>query len=110
MTRLVLTPEAEDALQDIAHYSMERWGEERARDHIARIREACIRLVENPSMGRLRRKFSSVEFREIQVGSHIVIYAARPADVLIVGVLHAAMDLPRRRRELMRRMRSRGLL
>lgn len=110
MRPVVLTLEAEDALQDIALYTMDRWGEEQARDYVGHIREACFRLAANPSMGRLRRKFGAVEFREFHVGNHVVIYALRPADVLIVGVLHAAMDLPRRRRELMRRMRSRGLL
>jgi plasmid stabilization system protein ParE len=110
MRRLVLAPEAEDALQEIALYTLERWGEAQARDYIAGIREACVRLLDNPSMGRLRRKTGAAELREIQVGSHVVIYAPRRDHVLIVGVLHEAMDLPRRRRELMRRMRSRGLI
>lgn len=110
MRPVVLTPEAEDALQDIALYTMDRWGEEQARDDLARVRDVCSRLADDPSKGRLRRKFGAVEFRELQVGRHVVVYALRPADVLVVGVLHQAMDLPRRRRELMRRMRSRGLL
>jgi toxin ParE1/3/4 len=110
MRQVVLTLEAEDALQDIALYTLDRWGEPQAREYISRIRDACARLSENPSMGRSRGRVGAVELREIQIGSHVVIYALRPADVLVVGVLHEAMDLIGRRRELVRRMRSRGLI
>ncbi len=110
MKRVVLTLEAEDALQDIALYTLNRWGERQARDYIARIRDACARLLDSPSMGKLRRRIGGVEIREVQVGSHLVIYALRPGDVLVIGVMHEAMNLPARRRELMLRMRSRGLI
>lgn len=110
MKRVVLTLEAEDALQDIAVYASERWGETQAKEYLARIRDAYVRLCDRPRMGRLRRKIGPAEFREIQIGSHVVVYAPRPTDVLVVGVLHEAMDIPARRRELIRRVRSRGLI
>ena len=110
MKQVLLAPEAEQALLEIALYTLERWGEEQARSYVQRIRDACGRLADNPSLGRLRSRIRTTELRECQVGSHIVIYAVRADDLLVVGVLHEAMNLDSRRRALVMRMRQNGLL
>jgi len=110
MKIVVLAPEAEKAIEEIALYSLERWGESKARQYVERLREAHQRLAENPSLGRLRRRIGRIELREVQVGRHILFYASGTAQVLVVAVLHDAMDLPRRRDALLRRLRARKLI
>lgn len=110
MKRVVVAPEADESLREIFRYTFDRWGEEQARKYLEQLRDACNGLSENPSLGRLLRCMRDMELRQIQVGRHIVIYALRPADILVLAVLHDAMNLAARRKSLVRRLRTKGIL
>jgi len=110
MTRVLVAPEADEALREIFRYTLDRWGEEQARAYLERIRDACAQLTDHPGVGRFLRRIRDAELRQLQGESHVVVYAVRPEGVVILAVLHEAMDLPRRRRALVLRMRAKGLL
>lgn len=95
-----LDPEAETSLVAIFEWTLETFGPRQAEAYEADLLEAFGRIAEGTLPGRSCRKAWGDRLPEGQrfarVGSHVVVWEDLPEEVVIVAVLHGAMDLPRR--------------
>ena len=85
-----LSSEADADVEQIARDSLEKWGLPQVERYISGMHESFERLSEFPRMG---RDASGVRngYKRMEVGSHVVFYLRRGADILIVRVLHQRM-------------------
>jgi len=81
-------------LDEIAEYTIDRFGIEQARRYRDGMKTCFDRLANDPALGRgteqLLRGLHRFEHQ-----SHVVIYISEPKNLLIVRVLHSSMDVPR---------------
>ena len=90
--RYSLSARAERELDEIADYTFERWGRQKAIDYIDRLRARFRWLVENPDLGR-RRPELSPEIRSFPEGSHVVFYRVKGETFEVVRILHRAREM-----------------
>ncbi len=88
------TPEAEDDLQGILDYTIDRWGKEQAHKYIDGLEELAARLADNPGLGVNRDPLINglISFRYI---SHTLYYLPQDRGITIIRVLHKSMDAKR---------------
>ena len=100
--RYEITPTARRDLAEIDDYTANRWGEAQAAHYIAKLFDAFGKLASAPQLGR-QHADAPRALRAYRVAQHLVFY--RPRDecrVEIIRVLHVAMDIAARLRELKR--------
>jgi plasmid stabilization system protein ParE len=92
MTRFVLTPLAEQDLNDIWDYLAAR--NIAAADRVLRALERAIeRLVRRPGLGHLREDLADRRHRFPLVYSYLIVYRPETKPLQIIRVLHAARDV-----------------
>lgn len=110
MKRLVSAPEVDESLREIYRYTFARWGEAQARKYLAELRAAYLSLAHEPAAGRVLRSVKGILLRQLQVGRHVMVYTVRDDEVLVLSILHEAMNIRARITKLVGRMRRRGVL
>ena len=92
MSEFRLTPRALQDLEDIADYTLEKWGIEQAATYLRKLSARFQWLADNPDLGRAR---DDVEkgYRCFPEGQHLVFYLKRSDHIEIIGVPHKAMDI-----------------
>ncbi len=103
MKRWRLTPRAEDALVDIALWTLDRFGPAQADAYESELIGRCDALARGDLAGRdcsalAGSAGSGLSF--IRAGRHFVVYVEIGAEIVIVDVIHGRTDLPRRLRAL----------
>lgn len=78
-------------LADIFSFSIERWGIERAARYRSTIGGVLERLLDTPRLGEPYRQ-GRVPIRSIKAEQHRVYYTFDDAQVLVIRILHTAMD------------------
>jgi toxin ParE1/3/4 len=100
--RVALSPKAVRSLDAIGDWTRERFGPRQADAYVGRIEAAFARLAAGTLKGRSARAKWGEGVREgllfVPVEKHVVLFLVEPAEVIIVDVLHEAMDLPGRAR------------
>ncbi len=101
MTRPVrLEPQANARLDEILDWTFERFGPRQADRYRAKLADAFDRLGEGTLRGRSARAEWGDGVREgllfVRVERHVVLFVEEPEEVVVVDVLHGAMDLPGR--------------
>ncbi len=91
MTTVERTPQAEEDLIEVWQY-IARDDDKAATAHLRRLDETCVRLAEQPGMGRARPEIRS-DLRSFPVGKYVILYRVVDDGVLIVRVVHGARDL-----------------
>jgi len=81
-----LTARAQNDLQKIFEFTIERFGERQAAVYNKNLRDCFQMLAEQPRMGRLSPTIRP-GLRRHEHGSHVVIYKEAPSGVLIVALL-----------------------
>ena len=81
-------------LQEIAEYTIERFGIEQARRYRDGLKTCFDQLAGNPALGRGAEMLIRC-LRRFEHQSHVVFYISEPENILIVRVLHSSMDVPR---------------
>ena len=81
-------------LQEIAEYTIERFGVEQARRYRDGLKTCFVQLADNPALGR-EAEMLIRGLRRFEHQSHVVFYISEPENLLIVRVLHSSMDVPR---------------
>lgn len=88
-----LTSQAEGDFSGIYDYTLQQFGERQA-DHYTSALEAFLEtLAEMPALGREYPAVPGV--MRIEYQRHTLFYTVRPADILIVRILHQQMNLSR---------------
>jgi len=92
--KLVLSPRAQADIDDIWEYTVQRWGERQAETYTSLIKEGVDAIADNPGVG---RPCDDVRpgYRRYPVGSHVLFYRVRAADIVVVRILHKRMDVER---------------
>lgn len=89
-----LSARAEADLAGIADYTIKTFGIEQARQYRDALDACFCTLAENPRLGR-SAELLSPGLRRFEHRSHTVFYAEERGDILIVRILHVAMDTSR---------------
>lgn len=93
--RFILTVQAQDDLDSIGEYTLERWGTEQVISYLSRIdatfEELCQSEANDRDASQIKRGLLSV-----QAGSHVVFFNRREnGDAIILRILHQRMDFRR---------------
>ncbi|MEO9169195.1 MAG: type II toxin-antitoxin system RelE/ParE family toxin [Aestuariivirga sp.] len=92
MSDYILSPETISDLQNIYDFTVGEWGDAQAAKYLGDIYAVFERLVQHPSIGRLRAELGD-GLRSIPVGAHVIFFMPWKNDIAIVRVLHGARDV-----------------
>ena len=81
-------------LEEIAEYTIERFGIEQARRYRDGLKTCFDQLANNPALGKGSEQLMR-GLRRFEHQSHVVFYINESEDIFIVRVLHSSMDVPR---------------
>jgi len=81
-------------LEEIAEYTIERFGIEQARRYRDGLKTCFNQLANNPALGKRSEQLMR-GLRRFEHQSHVVFYINEPEDIFIVRVLHSSMDVQR---------------
>ena len=87
-----VTPRAAADLNDIAVYSLRKWGQQQTTAYLTALNDRFVWLGEYPDIGRARPEILR-DLRSFREGSHIIFYRTRGTAIEIIGVPHASMDI-----------------
>ena len=95
-----LTRQAERSLVEIAHWTLEAFGQRQAEAYEADLIAHCaaIAAAEAPAQDcrRLIDPDLPEDLRFTRAGQHFIVFVDFPDQVIVVDVLHSRSDLPRR--------------
>ncbi len=81
-------------LEEIAEYTIERFGIEQSRRYRDGLKTCFVQLANNPMLGRRTEQLMS-GLQRFEHKSHVVFYISEPDYLLILRVLHSSMDVQR---------------
>jgi toxin ParE1/3/4 len=90
--RYELTPRAQNDIDEIADFSLAKWGEQQTERYIAALESRFEWLSENPLLGRPRDEIAP-NYRSFRQGSHVIFYIVLANTVVIIGVPHMSRDI-----------------
>ena len=91
MIEVWLRPEAEADIEDIADYTIERWGPEQARTYLAAIRADIASLTKFTERFPIHEQ-TGLGLRRMLSGHHLVFYLVTDKAIEVVRVLHERRD------------------
>lgn len=91
-SRYRLTPRAANDLDDIADYTIQKWGENQANDYLGALVGRFESLAVNPTLGRNRDDVHP-GYRSFPEGHHIIFYTVHDDYIAIIGIPHKSMDV-----------------
>ena len=90
----ILSKEADNDLQEIYDYTVEKFGADQAIKYLVGLEELFFVLCAHPHTGRMRNEIRK-GVRSCSYASHIVFYRVVERHIRIVRVLHASRDVPK---------------
>ncbi len=99
MSRAYLTRRALLDIDEIDHYSTDRWGDAVAEQYLNDIQAGVQRLEDSPSLLR-EQPDSSLRLRFYRVREHVLICDVVDELIFVLALRHGSMDLPQRIAEL----------
>lgn len=81
-------------LEEIAEYTIDRFGIEQARRYRDGLKTCFVQLANNLTIGRKAEQLKP-GLRRFEHQSHVVFYISERESILIVRVLHTSMDVAR---------------
>ena len=91
MTRYVLSPRAQQDIEDIWDYTADRWDADQADQYTRGIQSAIEAAADNPQRGRPCDDVRPGYFK-LFAGSHAIFYRLRRGTLDVVRILHGRMD------------------
>lgn len=96
MAKVILRQKAIDDLNDIWYYTFEKWSEQQADKYYATIKIACLRIGENPEVGKEYYGISK-NLLGLKSGKHIIFYKSlSESEIEVIRIIHERMDLKNR--------------
>ncbi len=93
--RFILTAQAQDDLDSIGEYTLERWGTEQVISYLSRIDATFENLCQSEANDRDASEIRPGLF-SVRSGSHIVFFNRREnGDAIVLRILHQRMDFSR---------------
>ncbi|MGD8837710.1 MAG: type II toxin-antitoxin system RelE/ParE family toxin [Desulfobacteraceae bacterium] len=91
MRNFKLTEAAKEDLRNISAYTKKTWGKEQEKVYRETIRTALSNIAKSPEIGRKREELAE-DLRSFPVGNHIAYYIKKINQIMVVRILHPAMD------------------
>lgn len=95
-----LTRQAEHALVEIAHWTLETFGPRQAEAYEADLIARCAAIAAGEAPSQDCRRLIDADLPEdlrfTRAGQHFIVFVDLPDQVIVVDVLHSGTDLPRR--------------
>lgn len=95
MAKVRFSPRALQDVEDIASYTLEKWGERQAAVYLDRLHDAWALLAARPELGTERPALQRPGIRFHPSGSHVIAYRVDDLGVLVLRILHGRMDAGR---------------
>jgi len=92
VTRLEVSPAAENDLDEILTYSTIRFGDPVATDYYFGFRDSFERLLQNPRLGRPAEE-AGMDVRCLSYRRHRIFYEIDQEVVRVLRILHYSMDV-----------------
>lgn len=92
--RLVFLPSAITDLESIGDF-IARDNPRRARNFVVELRQQCNKIAANPAAYRSRPELAE-DLRSCAYGNYAIFFVVESDALLIVRILHGAMDIPER--------------
>ena len=92
MSEYRLTPRALKDLDQIADYSLARWGERQTEKYLSEMSARFRWLSQNHEAGRIRDEVGE-GYRSYRQGSHLIFYIVKSDVLAIIGIPHGSMDI-----------------
>lgn len=87
MIKYRLTPAAKKDLLKIWNYTVEVWGEKKAKQYLLNIENKLELLAANPELGRNRPEINR-DYFSFPADKHIIFYLKAINHIQIIGILH----------------------
>ena len=94
MPRYEFTQRALADLREIARYTRETWGRQRARLYREELELGIQKLALSPLMGRVRADVAP-SARSFPVARHVAFYVESEGGITVLRLLHPSMDVAR---------------
>ena len=91
MVEYLLSPEAQQSLQEIKNFSVKNFGKQRAKTYLEDILNRFREPAANPSLGKKRNELNAGYYSSF-AGSHTIYYRTKPGLIEIIDVLHQSME------------------
>lgn len=91
MSRYILSPAAQESLQQIHSYSLSNFGKQQTLIYLRRLRDRMQYLADQPTRGKARDDIKAGYYSHFE-GSHTIYYRIRDTHIDIIDVLHQSMD------------------
>lgn len=88
---LKLKPRAQQDIESIWDYTLEKWGIEQAKKYIRDLRDRLIELSQSPDMGQDIEEVRKGYYRFL-IMSHVAFYKKQQRGIEVVRILHQSMD------------------
>ncbi|WDE00985.1 type II toxin-antitoxin system RelE/ParE family toxin [Thalassomonas actiniarum] len=92
MAKYRVTPQARDALKNIARYTEQQWGKNQRNIYLKNLEAAFNTLAENPKLGKHRADIHEGYYSFAQ-GQHVIFYLIHRQGIDIIGIPHKKMDI-----------------
>lgn len=92
MASYIFTAQAEQDLEAIIDFTIQRWGKTQANTYLNNLCEKAQTLADNPALG-LPRDSLAQDLLSFPHQSHIIFYLPQADGIAIVRVLHASVDI-----------------
>lgn len=93
MTQIQFTNAAKQDLKDIFRYTVRTWGRPQAEKYSQQLKQHVTKIAQDVVFSR-PVSHCPPNVRQSMVGRHIVIFEQTDDHVLIIRILHEAMDIP----------------
>jgi toxin ParE1/3/4 len=93
MTQIQFTNAARQDLKDIFRYTVRAWGRPQAEKYAEQLKQHVTKIAQDMVLSRPVQN-GRPNVRQSMVGRHIVIFEKGEDHLLIIRVLHEAMDIP----------------
>jgi toxin ParE1/3/4 len=94
MTQIKFTNAARQDLKSIFTYTVRTWGKRQAEQYSAQLKAHMLGISTSTAFSKPVQG-SRNNLKQSAVGRHIVVFEQTDAQILIVRILHASMDIPR---------------
>jgi len=94
MPKYILSVKADKDQDDIAEYTLEKWGEKQALEYIVGLVACLEKIAKTPDIGRDASEFS-LNLKRFNYKAHSIFYKTTDTGILIVRILGQKQDFQR---------------
>jgi toxin ParE1/3/4 len=91
--QLILSPRAQQDIENILRYTGEQWGEKQIEIYRDKLTGALETISGNPASGHASIDLPETH-RVYPVGSHVIVYRVQADVIGVIRILHKRMSLP----------------